>query len=98
MEYSVLADVRSRGVHLSEVLLYRLRAGVKVNMIHDAYGSRETPGTFFDSRRKAGAKVIKFDPIDPFALRIGWSPNDRDHRSLKERAREWEARVWQYWM
>jgi cardiolipin synthase len=82
LEYFILADVRSGGIHLSEVLLDRLRAGVKVNLIYDAYGSRETAGAFFDSLRKAGAKVLEFNPISPFSLRVGWSPNDRDHRKI----------------
>jgi cardiolipin synthase len=32
--------------------------------------------------RTAGAKVVEFNPLDPFASRTGWSPNDRDHRKL----------------
>jgi cardiolipin synthase len=82
LEYFILADVRSDGIHLSELLLDRLRSGVKVNVIYDAYGSRDTPGVFFDTMRKAGAKVLAFNPINPFSVRIGWSPNDRDHRKI----------------
>jgi cardiolipin synthase len=82
LEYFILADVQSDGVHLSDVLLDRLRAGVRVNMIYDSYGSRNTPGSFFDAMRKAGAKVVEFNPINPFSLRVGWSPNDRDHRKI----------------
>jgi cardiolipin synthase A/B len=82
LEYFILADVQSEGVHLSEVLLDRLQAGVKVNIIYDSYGSRETPGAFFDAMRKAGAKVVEFNPTSPFSVRVGWSPNDRDHRKI----------------
>ncbi|MDB5399807.1 MAG: cardiolipin synthase [Rhodopila sp.] len=82
LEYFILADVQSEGVHLSEVLRDRLQAGVKVNIIYDSYGSRETPGAFFDAMRKAGAKVVEFNPVSPFSVRIGWSPNDRDHRKI----------------
>ena len=82
MEYFILADVQSGGMQLSTLLLDRLAAGVKLNMIYDAYGSRHTPAAFFDALRKAGAKVLEFNPIDPFADRIGWSPNDRDHRKI----------------
>jgi cardiolipin synthase len=32
--------------------------------------------------RQAGAKVLGVNPINPFATRIGWSPNDRDHRKI----------------
>jgi cardiolipin synthase len=87
LEYFILADVQSDGVHLSEVLLDRLRAGVKVNMIYDSFGSKDTPGTFFDTMRTAGAKVVEFNPINPFSIRastgrLSWSPNDRDHRKI----------------
>jgi cardiolipin synthase A/B len=32
--------------------------------------------------RKAGAQVVEFNPINPFAAPVGWSPNDRDHRKI----------------
>jgi cardiolipin synthase A/B len=32
--------------------------------------------------RTGGAKVIEFNPMSPFSLRIGWAPNDRDHRKI----------------
>lgn len=82
LEYFILADVESGGMHLSDLLLDRLRAGVKLNMIYDAFGSRDTPDSFFDTLRKAGAKIVEFNPTDPFQARVGWSPNDRDHRKI----------------
>ena len=82
LEYFILADVVSDMVQLSDVLLDRLRAGVRINMIYDAFGSRDTPGAFFDTMRKAGAKVLQFNPIDPLLARTGWAPNDRDHRKI----------------
>jgi len=82
LEYFILADVQSDGVQLSQLLLERLASGVKVNMIYDSYGSRETPAAFFDALRKAGAKVLEFNPVNPFSVRTGWSPNDRDHRKI----------------
>ena len=82
LEYFILADVLSHGMRLSDILLDRLRAGVKVNIIHDSYGSRETPAAFFDAMRKAGAKVAEFNPVNPLAVKVGWSPNDRDHRKI----------------
>ncbi|HEY4040965.1 MAG TPA: phospholipase D-like domain-containing protein [Rhodopila sp.] len=82
LEYFILANVQSDGVHLADLLLDRLRAGVKVNMIYDAFGSRDTPGAFFQTLREAGAKVIEFNPLNPFLSRIGWAPNDRDHRKI----------------
>ena len=82
MEYFILADVVTDGVTLSEVLLDRLAAGVRVNMICDGYGSADTPAGFFDTLRKAGAKVLEFHPLNPLTAGIGWSPNARDHRKI----------------
>jgi cardiolipin synthase len=82
LEYFILSDVQSDGVHLSTLLRDRLRMGVKVNMIYDAFGSQDTPGLFFDNLRQSGAKIVEFNPLNPLATRIGWSPNDRDHRKI----------------
>jgi cardiolipin synthase len=82
LEYFILADIESGGVHLADLLIGRLRAGVKINIIYDAFGSRDTPGAFFESLRQAGAKVVEFNPLDPFITKVGWSPNDRDHRKI----------------
>ena len=82
LEYFILADVVSDGVQLSDLLADRLQAGVKVNMIYDGAGSRDTPGSFFEAMRKAGASVVEFNPLDPFLVGIGWAPNARDHRKI----------------
>ncbi len=82
LEYFILADVQSGGVPLSRVLLDRLKAGVKVNMSYDSFGSRDTPAAFFETLRNAGANVLEYHPIDPLAATGGWSPNDRDHRKI----------------
>jgi cardiolipin synthase len=82
LEYFILADVMSGGVHLQQILLDRLSAGIKVNVIYDAYGSRDTPTALFDSLRQAGAKVVEFNPLNPLVARTAWSPNDRDHRKI----------------
>jgi cardiolipin synthase len=83
LEYFILADVASDGIYLSDLLLGKLQSGIKVNIIYDSFGSRDTPGQFFDVLRQAGAKVLQFNPVSPFSVsRVGWSPNDRDHRKI----------------
>ena len=82
LEYFILDNITSGGVSLASLLHEKLRAGVKVNMIYDSFGSRNTPTAFFDGLRQAGAAIIEFNPLDPFASRVGWSPNDRDHRKI----------------
>jgi cardiolipin synthase len=82
LEYFILEDVVSEEIQLSEVLIDRLHAGVQINIIYDAFGSQDAPGAFFDTLRKAGAKVVEYNPLNPLAAKVGWSPNDRDHRKI----------------
>jgi cardiolipin synthase A/B len=82
LEYFIFADVVCNGTSLSDVLTDRLRNGVTVNIIYDAYGSADTPPALFDALRAAGARVVTFNPLDPLRAKAGWSPNDRDHRKI----------------
>ena len=82
LEYFIFADVVCNGTSLSDVLTDRLRNGVTVNIIYDAYGSADTPPALFDTLRAAGARVVTFNPLDPLRAKAGWSPNDRDHRKI----------------
>jgi cardiolipin synthase len=82
LEYFIFDDVQWGGHSVSEVLLRARGRGVKVNVIYDAYGSRNTPGALFATLKQAGVKVVTFNPLDPLEARAGWSPNDRDHRKI----------------
>ncbi len=82
LEYFIFEDVSCDGVSLSDLLIAKLYEGVAVNIIYDAYGSYATPGALFDLLRRAGAKVVQFNPINPVAALTGHSPNDRDHRKI----------------
>ena len=82
LEYFILEDISSGGTTLSELLIDRLRHGVAVNIIYDAFGSRATPPAFFSALHDAGARVLAFSPLDPATLLKGRSPNNRDHRKI----------------
>ena len=82
LEYFIFEDVAVGSQHLSDLLIAQLNRGVTVNIIYDAYGSRDTPATLFDTLRRAGASVTEFNPINPVAALTGHSPNDRDHRKI----------------
>jgi cardiolipin synthase A/B len=82
MEYFTLQNVVWSGTSLSDLLIDRLRHGVAVNMIYDAFGSADTPGVFFDRLRNAGARIVKFNPLNPLMARTNWRPNHRDHRKI----------------
>lgn len=82
LEYFILEDISAGGMTLSELLIDRLRHGVAVNIIYDAFGSRATPPAFFSALRDAGARIVVFNPLDPGTLIKGRSLNDRDHRKI----------------
>ena len=82
LEYFIFEDVQVGQIHLSDLLIGRLAGGLAVNIIYDAYGSRATPVALFDEFRKAGARVVEFNPMNPLAALDGHSPNDRDHRKI----------------
>jgi cardiolipin synthase len=82
LEYFTFEDVRVGDWHLSELLIDKMGAGVAVNIIYDAYGSLDTPASLFEALRKAGARVVEFNPLNPLATLTGHSPNDRDHRKI----------------
>jgi cardiolipin synthase len=82
LEYFIFEDVACNGETLSGLLLARLRAGVAVNIIYDAFGSAGTPPALFQTLHAAGARVVEYNPLDPLKVKVGWSPNDRDHRKI----------------
>jgi cardiolipin synthase len=81
LEFYTFDDIRSGGTTLGDVLLDRLRHGVAVAIIYDAYGSNTTPPAFLQRLARAGAMMTAFNP-NPLALGKFVSPNDRDHRKF----------------
>lgn len=82
LEYYIFEDIESGGEHLTDVLLARRAAGVKVAVLYDSVGSSATPSAVFDRLRAGGVTLLAFNPINPLTSRGHWSLNDRDHRKL----------------
>ncbi len=82
LEYYIFEDVQSAGRRLSDLLVDRSRAGVRVSIIYDALGSLDTPSTTFDRLRAAGVQLIEYNPVNPFKATGHYSPNLRDHRKI----------------
>jgi cardiolipin synthase A/B len=70
------------GQKFADTLKAKQRAGVQVNVIYDSFGSRQTPRSFFDNMMMEGIEVLEFNPVNPLAARVRWSPDHRDHRKL----------------
>jgi cardiolipin synthase A/B len=83
MEYYILENVEHKGTKLADLLVAKRQEGVQINILYDSFGSISTPPEFFDRLRKAGVKVLEFNPMNPLERRrIIKSPNDRDHRKI----------------
>jgi len=82
LEYYILQDVSGDDRRLSDVLIAKRRAGVRVNVIYDSYGSTDTPDAFFDRLKSAGINLVDFNPLNPLDAKNGYSPNARDHRKI----------------
>ena len=71
------------GRRFADLLIGRQRAGVQVNLIHDAVGTLGTPREFFERLTAAGIRVLEYNPVNPTRAGVqGWDPNERDHRKL----------------
>jgi cardiolipin synthase len=70
------------GEQLMGLLLRRQQQGVQVNVIYDAAGSAHTPPEFFAPLKKAGGRVVQFNPLNPAKVRAAWRVDQRDHRKL----------------
>ena len=75
LEFYIFEDVSvpgTDGPSLFALLREKLRQGVAVTIIYDSLGSAGTPAAAFDGLRAAGARVLSFNPVNPFAARGGW--------------------------
>lgn len=82
LEYYILEDVEHEGQKLTDLLIAKRQEGVAVNIIYDSFGSLSLKSDMFERLKKAGAKVVEFNPVNPLEPGIGKSPNDRDHRKI----------------
>ena len=82
LEYFIFEDVQSDGAQLGDLLIAKRKEGVAINLIYDGLGSFNTPSAFFDRLRKAGVKVVEYNPLDPLKAKAPYSLNDRDHRKI----------------
>jgi len=76
--YTIEGD--SIGVSIRDLLIEKHRQGVAVEVIYDSYGSKDTPSAFWQRLRAEGIPVLEYNPLDPAKTRVGYDPNDRDHR------------------
>jgi len=81
METYILDD-DAVGQRFAEALITKQHEGVQVNLIHDSFGTFNTPVAFFQQLTDSGIQVLEFNPVNPLVTRKEWTLNQRDHRKL----------------
>ena len=69
------------GKQFARALVERRKAGVKVDLIYDSFGSSDTPPGIFDYLRRNGVKLVEYNPIEAIDV-IDGDADYRDHRKL----------------
>ena len=76
-------DQDELGLKFADALIEKQQQGVVVNIIYDSVGTIGVPSSFFDRMRKAGIRLVEFNPINPAKVHgDGWKLNNRDHRKM----------------
>jgi cardiolipin synthase len=74
------------GLEVAEALSERCRAGVRVHILLDGFGTLLIPAEYQDSMKRAGCEVSTFRPLSPWVLLtpfgFGGKSNNRSHRRI----------------
>ncbi|WP_157991477.1 phospholipase D-like domain-containing protein [Caldimonas tepidiphila] len=79
---SYTLEASGPGEEMARRLIARRRDGLRVNVLFDAFGSMQTPASYFDAMRAAGVRVCEYNPLNPLRNTISRALHLRDHRKL----------------
>ncbi|MGE5386867.1 MAG: phospholipase D-like domain-containing protein, partial [Betaproteobacteria bacterium] len=78
---SYIIEAEGPGEELARRLTARCKAGVKVNLLFDGFGSFSTASSYFDELRSAGVDLCEYNPLR-WGLLLNRALHLRDHRKL----------------
>lgn len=79
---SYILEADGPGEEFARRLIARARAGVRVNVLYDSFGSIGTPETYFDHLRANGVNVCEYNPLRRLGNLLSRALHLRDHRKL----------------
>ena len=79
---SYILEAEGPGEEFARRLVARARAGVRVNVLYDSFGSLGTPAAFFDDLRAQGVNVCEYNPLRRLGNLLSRALHLRDHRKL----------------
>jgi len=79
---SYIVEAEGPGEEFARRLIARARAGVRVNVLYDSFGSIGTPASYFDHLRANGVNVCEYNPLRRLGTLLSRALHLRDHRKL----------------
>jgi cardiolipin synthase A/B len=79
---SYIVEAEGPGEEFARRLIARARAGVRVNVLYDSFGSLGTPASYFEHLRAHGVNVCEYNPLRRLGGLLGRALQLRDHRKL----------------
>ena len=79
---SYILEAEGPGEEFARRLIARAKAGVRVNILYDSFGSIGTPASYFDHLRANGVNVCEYNPLRRLGNLLSRALHLRDHRKL----------------
>jgi cardiolipin synthase len=79
---SYIVAAEGPGEELASRLVERCRAGVKVNLLFDSFGSLRTSSAFFARLARSGVSLCEYNPVQRWRALVSQALHLRDHRKL----------------
>ena len=79
---SYILEAEGPGEEFARRLIARAKAGVRINVIYDSFGSLGTPASYFDHLRANGVNVCEYNPLSRLGNLLSRALHLRDHRKL----------------
>ena len=77
---SYILEAEGPGEEFARRLAARAKAGVRVNVLYDSFGSIGTPARYFDGLRAQGIRVCEYNPLRRLGNLLSRALHLRDHR------------------
>ena len=79
---SYILEAEGPGEEFARRLIARAKAGVRINVLYDSFGSIGTPASYFDHLRANGVNVCEYNPLRRLGNLLSRALHLRDHRKL----------------
>ena len=79
---SYILEAEGPGEEFARRLIARAKAGVRVNVLYDSFGSIGTPASYFDHLRANRVNVCEYNPLRRLGNLLSRALHLRDHRKL----------------